>query len=112
MSFPFPPNPVDGQVATQTQPDGTVLRATYQLAKNEWVVERVAPKNHTLTLASSTAYTVAPGKDGQVLTYDKATNQWVGKTPAAAGGKFVTLTQSEYMTLSTKDPDVVYLIQQ
>ena len=104
MSFPFPPNPVDGQVATQTQPDGTVLRATYQLTKNEWVVERVAPKDPTLMLTAGTPYTVNPGKDGQVLTYDKATNQWIGKTPADSGGKGQTFTKGTQAATDTPNP--------
>ena len=85
MSFPFPPNPVDGQVATQAQPDGTVLRATYDQSKNEWIVERVEVSN-TLTLIAGTAYTVTPGVDGQVLTFDAALNRWVPKAPAASTG--------------------------
>ena len=32
--------------------------------------------------------------------------------PKGGGGKFITLTQAEYTALPTKDPDVVYLIQQ
>ena len=86
MRFPFPSNPTDGQVATFTQADGTVLSATYIAAKNEWYVERQVPKLPSITLTSSTAYTVTPGTDGQVLTYDKLLNQWVGKSPSAAGG--------------------------
>ena len=86
MRFPFPSNPTDGQVATFTQADGTVLSATYIAAKNEWYVERQVPKLPSITLTSGTAYTVTPGTDGQVLTYDKALNQWVGKTPSAGGG--------------------------
>ena len=35
-----------------------------------------------------------------------------GSLPTGGGGKFVTLTQAEYTALPTKDPDVVYLIQQ
>ena len=104
MSFPFPPNPVDGQVATQTQPDGTVLRATYQLAKNEWVVERVAPKDPTLMLTAGTAYTVTPAREGQVLTFDAGLHQWVGKTPADAGGTGQTYTKGTQATTDTPDP--------
>lgn len=104
MSFSFPPNPVDGQVATQTQPDGTALKATYVQSKNEWVVERVAPKDPTLTLTAGTAYTVAPGKDGQVLTFDRATNQWIGKTPADPGGKGQTFTKGTQAATDTPNP--------
>lgn len=86
MAFPFPLNPTDGQVATQAQADGTVLKATYIQAKNEWVVERVLPKNPSITLTAGTPYIVPPGNDGQVLTFDAAANQWIGKAPTAAGG--------------------------
>lgn len=105
MSFPFPANPVDGQVATQTQPDGTVLKATYIQVKNEWVVERVAPKPSTLTLASGTAYTVTAGRDGQVLTFDGALNKWTPKTPVnAAGGKGQTFTKGTQAATDTPNP--------
>ena len=86
MRFPFPSNPTDGQVATFTQADGTVLSATYIAAKNEWYVERQVPTPSTITLTSGTAYTVSPGTDGQVLTFDRLLNQWVGKPPSAVAG--------------------------
>ena len=105
MSFPFPPNPVDGQVATQTQPDGTVLKATYIQAKNEWMVERVAPKPSTLTLTTGTPYTVTPGRDGQVLTFDGTLNKWTPKTLAAvSGGTGQTYTKGTQAAADTPNP--------
>ena len=86
MAFPFPKNPVDGQVVSQAASDGTVLTATYHLGKNEWTVTRTVPNPPTINLVSTTAYVVNPGSDGQVLTYDKTLNQWVGKAPVAGGG--------------------------
>ena len=104
MSFPFPPNPVDGQVVTQTQPDGTALKATYIQAKNEWAVERVQPKPSTLTLTAGAAYTVTPGRDGQVLTFDGALNKWTPKTPDGAGGTGQTYAKGTQAATDTPNP--------
>lgn len=66
MSFPFPLNPVDGQVVTQAQPDGSVLIATYNQAKNEWVINRQLPA--PTTVAGTTPISVTATADAQEFT--------------------------------------------
>lgn len=78
MAFPFPPNPVDGQQVSHTQPDGSVLSATYNASKNEWVVSRVLPAPTQVT--SGTPITVTPTADRQVITWDAHANTWTAST--------------------------------
>ena len=83
MTFPFPPNPTDGQVVTQAQPDGSVLTATYHAAKNEWTVDRQLPAPTPIT--GTPPINVTASADGQVITWDQALKTWVAKAPAASG---------------------------
>jgi hypothetical protein len=96
MAFPFPPNPTDGQVVSQAQPDGSVLVATYRAAKNEWTVDRQLPAPTPITGAPPIVVTASA--DGQVITWDQVLKTWVAKTPAAqsggVGGTFVKATQA------------------
>jgi hypothetical protein len=50
MAFPFPQNPTDGQVVTQTQSDGSVIVATYDITKNQWIVDRNLPAPTPITV--------------------------------------------------------------
>mgnify|MGYP003329612550 CR=1 FL=1 len=38
MSFLFPANPADGDVVVQPQPDGSMIKGTYNSANNTWAV--------------------------------------------------------------------------
>lgn len=77
MAFPFPPNPVDGQQVSHNQPDGSVLSATYNASKNEWVVSRQV---QSTTVVSGPAINVTPTADRQVITWDANANTWVAST--------------------------------
>jgi hypothetical protein len=83
VAFPFPLNPVDGQVVTQTQPDGSVLTATYNQSKNEWVIDRQQPAPTPIT--GTPPINVTASADGQVITWDRTLGTWVAKAPAASG---------------------------
>ena len=102
MTFPFPLNPVDGQQASQTQPDGSVLVATYNQAKNEWIVNRQLPAPTPIT--GTPPINVSATANGQVITWDQALKTWTAKTPAAqsggVGGTFVKPTQAAADTSS------------
>ena len=106
MAFPFPLNPVDGQQVSQTQPDGSVLVATYHQAKNEWEVNRQLPAPTPLT--GTPPINVAATADGQVITWDQALNTWVAKAPAVSsggtGGTYSKATQAGPDTPNPPDP--------
>jgi len=106
MAFPFPKNPIDGQVVSQTQGDGSILQATYVQLKNEWIVERKYPANPNITLQSGFAYTVTnPSTDGVVLTWDQTAKQWIGKPASAASGGFSqTFTKGTQAAPDTPQP--------
>ena len=38
MSFLFPANPADGDIVIQPQPDGTLIKGTYNATTNTWAV--------------------------------------------------------------------------
>ena len=78
MTFPFPLNPADGQQVTQAQPDGSVLVATYNQAKNEWVINRQLPAPTPIT--GTPPINVTATADGQVITWDQALRTWTAKT--------------------------------
>jgi len=75
MPFPFPQNPVDGQVVSHPASDGFVLKATYNAAKNEWVIEREHPAGQ-LVLSPSEFHVIATA-DRQVIVWDATTRQWI-----------------------------------
>ena len=106
MAFQFPLNPPDGTVHSETQPDGSVLTATYNQSKNEWQVQRVLPP--TTTINPNPPITVSATSDGQVITWDATLRQWIAKAPAAAsggsGGTFAKGTQSAPDTPNPPDP--------
>ena len=106
MAFPFPLNPVDGQQVSQTQPDGSVLVATYDQAKNEWIVNRQLPAPTPLT--GTPPINVSATADGQVITWDQALNTWVAKAPAVSsggtGGTYSKATQAGPDTPNPPDP--------
>ena len=106
MAFPFPLNPVDGQQVTQAQPDGSVLVATYNQAKNEWVINRQLPAPTPIT--GTPPINVTATADGQVITWDQALRTWTAKTPAAqsggVGGTFVKGTQAGPDTTDPPSP--------
>jgi hypothetical protein len=77
MSFPFDPNPVDGQVITHAASDGTVLVATYHASKNEWSVRRELPPTQVVT--SPERFEVHATHDQQVITWDAATGKWIAQ---------------------------------
>jgi hypothetical protein len=52
--------------------------------------------------------TLTTPADGDVLTYNGTSSQWVNK--ALGGPHFVALTQAEYDALATKDQNTIYLI--
>jgi hypothetical protein len=79
MSFPFPPNPVDGQQVSETLPDGTVATAVYNASKNEWVVTRRRPE--PTAVVGNDPIAVTPTADRQVITWDAALNTWVAALP-------------------------------
>ena len=86
MAFPFPQNPTDGQVVTQTQSDGSVIVATYDITKNQWIVDRNLPAPTLLT--GTPPINVTATADGQVITWDNTLGSWIAKVPAAASGGF------------------------
>ena len=102
MAFPFPLNPVDGQQVSQTQPDGSVLTATYDQAKNEWIVTRQLPAPTPIT--GTPPINVSGTADGQVITWDKALNTWVAKAPVSSGGMGGTYTKGTQAGPDTPNP--------
>jgi microcystin-dependent protein len=102
MAFPFPLNPVDGQVVTQTQPDGSVLTATYNQSKNEWVIDRQQPAPTPIT--GTPPINVTASADGQVITWDKVLGTWVAKAPAASGGVGGTYVKGTQAAPDTTNP--------
>jgi len=99
MSFPFPRNPIDGQVVVATAPDGATLTATYRAAQNDWEVSRQGPPGTAIHSGSPpTAVIVRATADGQVITWDQASRQWVARNPQAASGgtskSFIKATQT------------------
>lgn len=75
MVFSFPSSPVDGQVVTETQPDGSVLTATYAASKNGWTVTR-QPGPPT-TVEPVGPIDVTPTAHGQVVMWDANLGTWV-----------------------------------
>jgi len=102
VAFPFPLNPVDGQVVTQTQPDGSVLTATYNQSKNEWVIDRQQPAPTPIT--GTPPINVTASADGQVITWDKVLGTWVAKAPAASGGVGGTYVKGTQAAPDTTNP--------
>jgi hypothetical protein len=77
MSFPFPQNPVDGQVVNHVASDGAVLKATYHADKNNWTVSRELPPTQVVT--SPERFEVHATHDQQVITWDAATGKWIAQ---------------------------------
>jgi len=79
MSFSFPTNPVDGQLISETLPDGTVASATYSALRNEWAVSRRRPASAPVVGADPIE--VTPTADRQVITWDAQMKAWVAALP-------------------------------
>ena len=105
MTFPFPSSPTNGQQVTHTLSDGSVLVATYDASKNDWKVERQAPASGNLILKANIPYVVAPGHDGDALTWDAALQKWIPRAvKGGLGSQGATYIKPSKSTPDTTDP--------